>query len=227
MAAAPSQTWIVFDTQRNRKAATICHVAPSVVLKGVTLTNGSATMTFTALTDDKVFPGMLLMGKGIPDGTRVLTVDGDTTLTMSAAASAAGSGLWVMCRSYLPYKEDGTIDTKNVHLEHYRDYVTGTSSMSLVAQRGDYLTVVGPWVSGSGVSIYPDEGTVQVESAQATTGNYTPALHGTMKVGISDPVKHIPPREQTQVVSFVHFILDDGNLCPVTRYPGYDIVPAK
>lgn len=217
-----SQTWVVFDTVNNRKCATLNNVTPSVYLTAVTLTNGSPTVTFTLGTGQAVFPGMLLVGKGVPTGTTILSVDGTaagvTTLTMSGNASAAGSGLQVLARSYIPYQSDGSLDTRLINLEHYRDLWTGSTSMQMLQ---------GSPIANAGSVIMPGFGLiVPAPSLKAGTGGTLGAVsvEGEVEPVISDNLTHTPPREQTQKVSFVNFILDDGTCCPVCRFPGYDIL---
>jgi hypothetical protein len=220
----------VYDTETGRVVSIIERVADAVRLAAAVLTNGSAAVTVTSTTG--LHPGMLLIGKGIAAGTTVATVDTATTFTMSANATAdvGAPGVFILALSYIPYKADGTLEVKEVHLEHYRDlfedviddvgirlgyindnaqqaYYTGSKEMKGVVLPGAMTVFGGPTGNDLGAQTF----------CNVFTDNPT--------FSVSDHVKHEPPREQKQKCSFVHFILDDGTLLPVLRMPSYDIVP--
>lgn len=221
----------VYDTESGRVVSIIERVADAVRLAAGVLASGSAEVTVTSTTG--LWPGMLLIGKGITPGTKVLTVDSATSFTMTANASATvnAPGVFITALAYVPYKADGTLEVREVHLEHYRDlfeditadvgirdaytndnnqqaYYTASRAMKGAILPGDCEVFGGPTGATLGATTF----------CLAFTDDPT--------FSTSDHVSHTPPREQTQKCSFVHFILDDGTLLPVLRMPAYDIVPA-
>jgi len=217
-----SQTFNVYDTESGRIITVIKRIAASVKLEAAALTNASAAVTVTSTAG--LWPGMLLIGKGITSGTTVASVDTATTFTMSAAASAAGTGLFIVALSYIPYKSDGTIETRDVHLEHYRD-LFNDSSQVMAGITPDALsgTLLSP-----GAVTYVDEPVLQEAGSFGGAFMLSNAIvSGTAKVTLSDDKAHLAPRSQIETCSFVHFILDDGALLPVLRKPSFNIVPAS
>lgn len=215
-----AQTFQVYDTESGRIISIIKRVAAGVKLTAAELvsTNTSVTVTTTV----GLWPGMLLTGKGIAVGTTVASVDTATTFTMSAAATASGTGLFIVAVSYIPYKADGTIDTRDVHLEHYRDLFNDISPVMVGISPAD--------ISGAnmapGVVTYVDEPVFQAAGSFGGAFLLSNAIvSGTAKVTLSDDKAHLAPRVQTETCSFVHFVLDDGALLPVVRKPSYNIVP--
>lgn len=209
----------VYDTASGRVVSTISRVADAQRLAAVAVTNASPTATTT--TTASLWPGMLLIGKGIPVGTTVLSVDSTTEFTMSGNATAAGTDLTVIALAFIPYTSAGVIAEKEVHLEHYRDIWSDVTPLFVTDAEGLTVGVL----DAPGVTVYPDDPDFAVaDSASATT---KATVTGTATLTLSDDRKHEPPREQVQICSFVHFILDDGTLVPVLRLPSYDIVPTS
>lgn len=228
-----ARVYRVYDTENGRVVSEIKRVANACLLAGGELTSGSASVTVTSTTG--LWPGMLLIGKGITTGTTVLSVDTPTAFTMSAVATATGSSLQVVALSYIPYKADGTLEVREVHLEHYRDLFDVEQAINF---RTDYVGQEGGIVKARGsqimkASVIPT-GNVAIEGFVTPVTGYTGTtalvareFADTLDFTVSDVHTHTPPREQTQKCSFVHFILEDGTLLPVLRMPSFDIVPVS
>jgi len=225
-----SKKFKVYDTESGRVVSIIERVADAVKLAAGVLTNGSAAVTVESTAD--LFPGMLLIGKGIAPGTTVLTVDTATTFTMSANATAAvnSPGVFIMALSYIPYKADGTLEVREVHLEHYRDLF---EDETVIGIRDDFVNDNGGtsyWRGSKTVkgAILPgDAAVIMGGSTGADLGvtTFCDLFSDAPTFTKSDQRAHVHPREQKQKCSFVHFVLDDGTLLPVLRMPSYDIVP--
>ena len=211
----------VFDTESGRIVSIIERVADAVSLASASCSSGAAVVTVTSTTG--LWPGMLLVGNGITAGTTVLSVDSATVFTMSANATAAISNQIILARSYIPYKADGTLEVREVHLEHYRDLFNDKTYMDINGALPGGGTGNGGHISAAGVLVYPADPVFEAFSG-GTLGNVS--VSGTATLVLSDDKSHTAPREQTQKCSFVHFILDDGTLLPVLRLPSYDIVPS-
>ncbi len=215
-----SQIFQVYDTESGRIVSVIKRVAPGVKLTEATLVSGNATVTASDTVG--LWPGMLLTGKGITAGTTVKSVDGETEFTMSAVASASGTGLFIVAVSYIPYKSDNTIDTRDVHLEHYRDLFSDSSPI-LAATTGPVLS--GALNSPGAVTYLANP---VLEDGGVLADGVLPAfISGTATLALSDDKAHLAPRTQIETCSFVHFILDDGALLPVLRKPSFNIVPVS
>ncbi len=213
----------VYDTESGRVVSLIERVADAVQLAAGATTSGSASVSVTSTTG--LWPGMLLIGKGIVAGTKVLSVDTATTFTMDANASATGSPLIIIALSYIPYKADGTLEEKAVHLQHYRDLFNDSTPMVILDGTGGSAVSAGA-LDTPGVVLYPTPATTVFNPPDGgSAGNIN--VDGTAELSVSDDKAHTPPREQEQICSFVHFILDDGTLLPVLRMPSYDIVPVS
>ncbi len=219
----------VYDTESGRVVSIIERVADAVRLAAGVLTSGSAEVTVTSTTG--LWPGMLLIGKGITAGTKVLTVDSATGFTMTANASATvnAPGVFITALAYVPYKADGTLEVREVHLDHYRDLFSslGLQGHVVDADTGSltFPKLGSPLGGPEGVGIIPDPDVpLEVDSLVGTLSGVA-VVKAAPKLVLSDHIAHTPPREQTQKCSFVHFILDDGTLLPVLRMPAYDIVP--
>ncbi|WP_395741033.1 hypothetical protein [Prosthecobacter sp.] len=203
-----SQTWQVVDEESGRVVETIGCVAASVKLAGVLLTQNNAVVTCAATTG--LWPGMVLVGKGITNGTTVATVDTATTFTMSAVATATvnAPGVQVVARSYIPYRFDGTVATVDLNIEPYRDLFGGSTAFSVTAGGND-SPGNGNAMEGAGVYITaPTRGVVN------SGGGTVSVLTGTLNAAVDDRLTHTAPRQQKQTVTVVHFILDDGNVLP-------------
>lgn len=215
-----AQTFQVYDTESGRVISTIKRVAAGVKLEAAALvsTNASVTVTSTA----GLWPGMLLIGKGITTGTTVASIDTATTFTMSAVATASGTGLYIIAVSYIPYKADGTIETRDVHLEHYRDLFSDSSAV----MAGISPNEISGSLTSPGAVTYIDNPVLQ--AAGTFGGGFlisNAIVSGTATLTLSDDKAHLAPRAQIETCSFVHFVLDDGALLPVLRRPSYNIVP--
>lgn len=228
-----ARVYRVYDTENGRVVSEIKRVANACQLAGGAITSGSASVTVTDTTG--LWPGMLLIGKGITAGTTVLSVDTPTAFTMSAVATATGSPLQIVALSYIPYKADGTIDVREVHLEHYRDLFDTEDELYI---RGEYQPEEGGLETARGATtmrgavIPGDDAEVEAYLIPgAGVGDpLVPTVHvftDTPSFTTSDEVAHTAPREQIQKCSFVHFILEDGTLLPVLRMPSFDIVPVS
>lgn len=221
-----SKVFQVFDTESGRIVSTIKRVAEGVKLAAAALVATNPVVNVTST--DGLWPGMLLTGKGVVPGTTVSSVDTQTSFTMSANASASGTGLFVVGTSYIPYLSDGTVAIKEVHLEHFRDFFDDTTTVGIRSQR-----LAGPpieyfyGVKTLKAAVIPGDPAVVFggpTGADAGATTFIDVFTDNPAFSISDHVAHEPPREQVQKCSFVHFILDDGTLLPVLRMPAYDIV---
>lgn len=219
-----SKSFKVYDTESGRVVSEIKRVADTVRLEGVGTTSGSASATCTST--DNLWPGMLLVGNGIAVGTTVSSVDSNTAFTLSLPATATNASRFVQALSYIPYKADGTISTKAVYLEHYRDLFEDISPVG-IRTSGDGGASYYLGTKNMRAAIVPSSPVVYGAPTGTSLGAiYSLDLYGTPAFAISDQISHTPPREQSQTCSFVHFILDDGTLLPVLRMPSYDIVSA-
>lgn len=215
-----AKSFKVYDTDSGRVISIIQRVADAQRLTSAAYTSGQSTVTVT--TTASLWPGMLLIAKGVPTGTTVLSVDSATTFTMSGNATATVSAGIIIALAYLPYKADGTVVTKEIHLEHYRDLFSEAGTpMFITNDDGD---TIGNLVS-PGIILYPEEPEFQV--ATVATPEIPVSVKGVAALTMSDDKTHLAPREQIQVCSFVHFILEDGTLLPVLRKPSFDIVPVS
>lgn len=215
-----SKSFKVYDTESGRVVSEIKRVADTVRLEGVGTTSGSASATCTSTTN--LWPGMLLVGVGIAVGTTVSSVESATAFTLSLVATASNASRFVQALSYIPYKADGTIATKAVYLEHYRDLFTDSNAVSILDSSG----ISGGGSTPPGVVVYPTNVAFLSNPLSGTAYQIPATITATAAVSISDHLTHTAPREQSQTCSFVHFILDDGTLLPVLRMPAYDIVSA-
>ena len=211
-----AQIFQVYDTESGRIISTIKRVAAGVKLEAAALTSTNASVTVTSTTG--LWPGMLLIGKGITTGTTVASIDTATTFTMSAAATASGTGLFIVAVSYIPYKADGTIETRDVHLEHYRDLFSDSSTIMARSPSGLSGLLTSP-----GAVTYIADPVLQAAGALFILSDAI--VTGTATLTLSDDKAHLAPRAQIETCSFVHFVLDDGALLPVLRKPSYNIVP--
>lgn len=195
---------------RDKESGLQLTVVPNVAsgrMAGAELANGSPVVTLSGAgnTTEGLWPGMLVVGKGIPADTIVLSIDGSTSFTLSESATATLSGLVLVARGYLP-----EITTKNLNIEHYRDLFGGSTAF-------DCGGALSRQVSMEGVGFYITTPTFSVfdDGFNATQGR----LIGTPNAAVSDNINHTPPREQTQKVSFVLFVCDDGALVPMQVFP--------
>lgn len=217
-----AQTFQIYDTESGRIISTIKRVAAGVKLESAILNISNALVTVASTAG--LWPGMLLIGRGITPGTKVASVDTFNAFTMSAVAADSGTGLFINALSYLPYKADGTIDTRDVHLEHYRDLFSDSSAVMV----GISPSGISGANTAPGVVTYVDEPVFQAAGSFGGAFLLSNAIvSGTAKVTLSDDKAHLAPRTQIETVSFVHFVLDDGALLPVVRKPSYNIVPVS
>lgn len=217
-----AQTFQIYDTESGRIISTIKRVAAGVKLESAILNISNALVTVASTAG--LWPGMLLIGRGITPGTTVASVDTFNAFTMSAVAANSGTGLFINALSYLPYKADGTIDTRDVHLEHYRDLFSDSSAVMVGISPSD----ISGALTSPGAVTYVDGPVFQtVGTVGAATLLANAVVHGTAKLTLSDDKAHLAPRTQIETVSFVHFVLDDGALLPVVRKPSYNIVPVS
>lgn len=195
-------------------------------LAGAALELGSPVVNLSGQgnTTDELWPGMLVVAKGIPANTIVLSIDSSTSFTMSQDATADAEGVVIVARGYLP-----EITTKNINIEHYRDLFDVESEINF---RTDYQGEEGGPVKARGSQTMPaaliPTGATAVQGAVEPGGGFSGqgntvliarAYADTLQFAVSDAHNHTPPREQTQKVSFVLFVCDDGALVPVPVYP--------
>jgi len=74
-------------------------------------TNGSAIVTNVAIGTTNLAAGMPIEGTGVPNGTTILTVDSPTQVTMTANATATGTGVTLRV---LPYGQGNGSTTFNL-----------------------------------------------------------------------------------------------------------------
>ena len=193
-------------------------------LAGAALELGSPVVNLSGQgnTTDELWPGMLVVAKGIPANTIVLSIDSSTSFTMSQDATADAEGVVIVARGYLP-----EITTKNINIEHYRDLFDVESAINF---RTDYQGQEGGPVKAPGSQTMPaaliPTGATAIQGAVEAVTGYTGstaliarAYADTLQFAVSDAHNHTPPREQTQKVSSVLFVCDDGALVPVPVYP--------
>ncbi|MEO0955799.1 MAG: hypothetical protein AAFY12_12455 [Pseudomonadota bacterium] len=104
--AAPSALWVVVKSNdqvfsRSTFHVLFDHYAPE---RTVVITNGSAVVTGIG-SDQALAPGMDVEGAEIPVGTTILSVDGPSQVTLSAAATANGT----TCRVFRYGNGDGSM----------------------------------------------------------------------------------------------------------------------
>lgn len=210
-----SRTYDITDKESGLLLQRVPNVA-GCRLSGCALEIGSAVGTFSGAgnTTEGLWPGMLVVGKGIPANTIVLSIDSETTFTMSENATATVSGIIVVGRGYLP-----EITTKNINIEHYRDLFGDMTEMQVKMTGGDKAGEL----SMPGAGVYMDDPVFDAFSG-GTTGKVS--VKGTAKAALSDNIAHVAPREQTQKVSFVLFVCDDGALVPIQIFPNTLIAQA-
>lgn len=220
-----SRTYDITDKESGLLLQRVPNVA-GCRLGGLALTSGSAVGTFSGAgnTTEGLWPGMLVVGKGIPANTIVLSIDSETTFTMSENATATVSGIIVVGRGYLP-----EVTTKNINIEHFRDLFDNTVELGVRKQQ---TPPDGPayWVGVrqfNGV-VLPASPAIFGADTGADLGatSFCQLFADAPTFGLSDHHTHTPPREQTQKVSFVLFVCDDGALVPIQIFPNTLIAQA-
>lgn len=205
-------TYNCYDIESGRVVSVFANVA-GARLTGAVLTNGSASVTVDSTAE--LWPGMIVVAKGIPANTVVLSIDSATAFTMTANATAALEGGIIVARGYV----SETV-VRELHIEHYRDIFSGAVGFALAASGNaanglPVTTVANGQSSGSTYYIVcPVAGTVPSGGA-GLSGFIT----GQVRSSQSDDISHTPPRAQIQKVSTVFFICNDGAILPATVLP--------
>jgi hypothetical protein len=210
-------TYYVTDFESGRLVTTVGNVCAPVRLTGAVYTDGSAAVTVADTSH--LWSGMLLVGKHVAAGTTVLTVDTATTFTMSAPASGAGSGLILLALGY-----DPTPRLEDIRVENYRDLYSGLGSH--VGLFDDNKHAYAYMQAPEGYGVYADPGQPITLETLTGGGSTVAFLAGQPKVSVSDHVDHVPPRSQTQTITEVRFVCNDGTVVPIRKTPELHIVQA-
>jgi hypothetical protein len=195
-----------YDIESGMVVSTFMNVQDSQRLTGATVTSGSAAVIVAST--EQLWPGMRVVGKGIPANTLVLSIDSATGFTMTANGTATNAGLIIIAHAYVDVEV-----VRAIHIEHYRDLFGGSTAYGVTSGGND--TGATGSLEGAGVYITnPTRATVNNGSGTATM------LSGTLVAAQSDVVSHTPPRTQTRDVT-VHFLIcKDGTILPVAVFPG-------
>lgn len=198
-----------FDSKSGRIVST-CYNVAGCRLTGAGLTVASEVVTVAST--DALWPGMLVVGKGIPPNTLVLSVDSATTFSMTAVATATVAGGIVVARGYI---SETVVESLNDGV--YRDIFSAVGTVDVVAGVGALQTKVS--VPNVGSTLYIENPVV----TQTGVGGANPSavITGDVKASQSDPVSHTAPRPNVVPVSTVYFICTDGAICPAAKYPSY------
>lgn len=215
-----SRSYSIKDKDSGLLIQTIANVA-NCRLKGAEVENGEKTVTFSgvgASNTNELWPGMLVVGKGIPANTIVLSIDGESSFTMSNNATADAAGIVIIARGYLP-----EITTKEINIEHFRDLFEDTVQVGIrfsssVDPEPEQYRMSSKTMKGV---ILPKQpvlmGGLTGVDVGATT--FCDLFADDPEFAVSDHISHEPPRENKQKVSFVLFVCDDGALVPIQLYP--------
>lgn len=203
-----------FDVDAGRIISTFNNVAAARLTGGV-LSVGSAAVTVDST--DGLWPGMLVVGKGIPAATVVLSVDSATTFSLSVVATAAVTGGVIVARGYIPATVVATLN-----VETYRDIFSSTSSFGVVGGGGSLMSTNS--LNSVGSALYITDPTV---TTVVLGVNSVPVVSGTVNATQSDQFSHTPPRENVQKIDEVFFVCTDGAICPAVKLPNFHFCQAE
>lgn len=106
-------------------------------------TDGQPTVTAIVTSDLK--PNMLIAGTGIPSGSKILTIDSSTQLTINANATADGTGVDITVTYFICLTDDWLINTRDKFIIPWLKNKTG-QTFEGISQATEYK-------SGNGTSI--------------------------------------------------------------------------
>jgi hypothetical protein len=195
-----------YDIESGMVVSTFANVQGTQRLTAATVTVGSAVVAVASTA--QLWPGMRVVGKGIPANTLVLSIDSATGFTMTAPGTATNAGLIIIAHAYVDVEV-----VRAIHIEHYRDLFGGTTTYGVTSGGND----LGNTASMEGAGVYI---TAPTRATVISGGGTVTSLSGTLNAAVDDRLAHIAPRTQTRDVTTHFLICTDGTILPVAVFPG-------